>query len=331
MAYRNAGQQTRRRPNSRPVLSEDELHAAHVVTTRTTRTTRMSRSFCIGRLISILITTFWLGCVQTLLVRLPGSGKIRLARFYWASVARILGLKVRVVGQPAGGIRTAKDVQNGARPVVYVANHTSWLDIATMGGVIPTVFVAKGEVSGWPLIGIVSRLGRSIFVSRNRQNTGRELEDMSARLWAGDDIMLFPEGTSSDGTRVLPFLSSFFAVAKPGRLEQAGMPKPPPVLIQPVSLVYDRLEGLPVGRMRRKVFSWFGDMDLAPHVWAFGQWRTMRATVLFHPPIDPEKFRSRKVLAQEAYKIVENGATEIRRGRVGRAPGGEAVIGENRP
>ncbi|WP_068170512.1 lysophospholipid acyltransferase family protein [Neokomagataea thailandica] len=328
MAYRNAGQHTRRRSNSRPILSEEELHAAHGVTTRTSR---VSRSCCAARLVFILIFTFWMGCIQSLLIRLPGSAKIHLARRYWAGVSRILGLHVRVVGQPAGGIRTAKDVKNGQRPVVYVANHTSWLDIATMGGVIPTVFVAKGEVSGWPLIGTVSRLGRSIFVSRNRQNTGRELEDMSQRLWHGDDIMLFPEGTSTDGTRVLPFLSSFFAIAKPGRLEQAGMATPPPVLIQPVSLVYDRLEGLPVGLMRRKVFSWFGDMDLAPHVWAFGQWRTMRATVLFHPPLDPEQFRSRKVLAREAYNIVENGATEIRRGRVGRAPGGEAVIGENRP
>lgn len=325
----NAGSKAPRRPDPRPVLSAEELSATHAVTTRTSTASRL---LCVGRLVLIFLVTFWMGCVQSVLVQFPHHAKIRLARRYWATVTRLLGLRVRVIGQCAGGMRTAADVQADQRPVIYVANHSSWLDIATMGGVLNSVFVAKGEVVSWPLIGIVSRLGRTIFVSRNRQNTGRELQDMAQRLRDGDDITLFPEGTSSDGSRVLPFMSSFFAVAKPGRLEQAGGPKPPPVLIQPVSIVYDRLEGLPVGRMRRKVFSWFGDMDLAPHIWSFGQWRTMRVTVLLHPPLEPEHFKSRKELANAAHRAVSDGAAEIRQGRVGRsAEGTERVISANQP
>ena len=264
----------------------------------------------------VLMWAFWLSSFQYVFIHLPGSAKIRLPRIFWGMIARILGLQLRVVGQSAGGIRSAKDVQRGERPIVYVANHCSWLDIVAVGGVLHTVFVAKGEVGSWPLIGTISRLGRTIFVSRNRQNTGKELHDMADRLWDGDDIVLFPEGTSSDGSRVLPFLSSFFAVAKPGRLEQAGMPKPPPVLIQPVSIVYDRLEGLPVGRSRRSVFSWYGDMDLTPHIWSFGQWRSMRATILLHPPLNPEDFKSRKELANATFNAVRDGAALLRQGLV---------------
>ncbi|GAC87073.1 1-acyl-sn-glycerol-3-phosphate acyltransferase [Gluconobacter thailandicus F149-1 = NBRC 100600] len=313
MSHRDAPSPSGRRRHSRPIIDESVNFPAVQATTQSSAFSRLS---CIGRLAAVLIWAFWAGCLQTIFIRIPGPAKIRLPRFFWRTIARILGLQLRVIGQSAGGIRTAKDVQRGEQPIVYVANHCSWLDIIAVGGVLHTVFVAKGEVGTWPLIGTISRLGRTIFVSRNRQNTGKELHDMADRLWDGDDIVLFPEGTSSDGSRVLPFLSSFFAVAKPGRLEQAGMPKPPPVLVQPVSIVYDRLEGLPVGRSRRSVFSWYGDMDLTPHIWSFGQWRSMRATVLLHPPLNPEDFKSRKELANATYKAVRDGAAQLRQGLV---------------
>lgn len=131
--------------------------------------------------------------MQAILVRLPGRLKIMMPRIFWKGVCRILGIRIRVIGHSAGGVRTARDVREGKRPVVFVANHCSWLDIAIIGSTLPVVFVAKGEVGKWPLIGTVSRLGRTIFVSRNRQETGRELHDMAARLWDGDDIVLFPK------------------------------------------------------------------------------------------------------------------------------------------
>lgn len=252
---------------------------------------------------------------QAILIRLHGTAKIRFARFFWAKVCVLLGLHVQVRGTLAGTFRDRRAVARGERPVIFVANHSSWLDIPVVGGVLPTVFVAKSEIAGWPIIGTLARLGRTIFVSRQRNNTGRELQDMTDRLADGDNLLLFPEGTSTDGSRVLPFLSSFFAVAKPGRLEQAGAPVPPKVLIQPVSVVYDRLEGLPVGRARRSVFSWYGDMDLAPHIWKIGQWRSMRASVVLHPPIDPEQFRTRKELANAVHRIVNEGAAELRQDR----------------
>ena len=146
----------------------------------------------------------------------------------------------------------------------------------------------------------------------------------------GDNLILFPEGTSSDGSRVLPFHSTFFVLAKP-----PARPDAPPVpldrmpLIQPISVVYDRLGGMPVGRNARPVFAWFGDMDLARHAWKLAQCRGMRATVLLHEPIDPAEYPSRRALADAAWVACAEGAAALRQKPPGGACGG-ASAGETR-
>jgi len=238
--------------------------------------------------------------VQAVLIHLPGHAKVGFARLYWRFVTHLLGLRVRVVGQR---VQTA-------RPVVFVANHSSWLDIPTLGGLLDACFVSKAEVGRWPGVGIVARLGRTVFVSRRPGETVRERDDMRARLAEGDNLLLFPEGTSSDGSRVLPFRSAFFSI-----METGGMEGQEPPLVQPVSLVYDRLGWLPTGKATRPVFAWYGGMDLAPHVWRFAQQRGLRATVVIHPPLDPAAFPSRKALAQAAWKVVADGAATLRQNR----------------
>src|SRR6201999_4456867 len=153
-------------------------------------------------------------------------------------------------------------------------------------------FAAKVEIEGWPVVRTIARLGRTDFVSRQRGSTARERDAMLEVLARGDNLILFPEGTSSDGSRVLPFRSSFFAAAE-GKGIAAPRRRP---LIQPVSVVYDRLNGLPAGRSSRPVFAWYGDMDLSTHFWRFAQHRGLRATILLHAPVDPARFAGRKAL-----------------------------------
>ncbi len=251
-----------------------------------------------------LLVVLWtlLACpVQALLLALPGRGKVVFARAYWAVFAWLLGLQVRVIGARAESGR--------GRRVIYAANHCSWLDITVLGGRLEACFVSKDEVARWPGISLVARLGRTVFVTRTRGATGRERDGMRARLANGDDLLLFPEGTSSDGSRVLPFRSAFFSVAEGEH----------PPLIQPVSVVYDRLGGLPTRRGTRAVFAWYGDMDLASHFWRLAQWRGMRATVLMHPPLDPLDFPNRKLLAQASWDAVAGGAAAMRQNREERA------------
>ena len=252
------------------------------------------------RLVLLLLWTLVSCGVQAVLLLLPGRGKVVFARVFWAVVARLVGMEVRVVGQVA---------RPAGRAVVFAANHSSWLDIPVLGGRLEACFVSKADVARWPGIGTVARLGRTVFVSRTRSGTGRERDDLLGRLAAGDNLLLFPEGTSSDGTRVLPFHSAFFAAVGAGQAGGAGP------LVQPVSVVYDRLGGLPVGRAGRALFAWYGGMDLAPHAWRLLQCRGMRATVWLHPPMDPAEFASRKVLAQAAWATVADGAARLRQNR----------------
>ncbi len=267
----------------------------------------------LGRGVLILLLTFASFAVQGVLLALPGRGKVVFARLYWAAVCALLGMQVRVVGDAA-----IRQGAGGRRPVLYVSNHSSWVDVAVLGSQIEACFVSKAEVAGWPIVGTLARLGRTVFTSRDRTLAAIERRDMAERLSGGDDLILFPEGTSSDGSRVLPFHAAFFSVAKPlaGRGE-LPVPLDRLPIIQPISLVYDRLAFMPVSRAGRPVFSWFGDMDIASHFWRLAQWRGMRATVLLHETLDPADFASRKTLSAASWAVIAEGAAALRQNRGG--------------
>ncbi len=254
------------------------------------------------RLAFILLWTLPCLLVQTVLVLLPGRADRAMSRLYWSGMCRALGLGIRVIGSPAG--------QAGGRPVVYVSNHSSWLDVLVLGARIEASFIAKEEVARWPVVSWIARLGRTVYVRRARSSTARERDEMRARLAGGDSLILFPEGTTSDGSRVLPFRSAFLSVAE---LPVTADGKPP--IVQPVSVVYDRLAGLPTGRASRPIFAWYGDMDLASHFWRLSQERGLRATILLHPPIDPASFPSRKALTEATWRTTADGAAALRQNR----------------
>ena len=265
--------------------------------------------------LAVLAWTFPAMLVQLLCLMSPGRAKVWFARVYWAVFTRLIGIEVRVIGTPVKRL--------GGRPVVYVSNHSSWVDVPVVGGVLDGCFVAKIDVAKWPIISTIARLGRTVFVSRTRASTGKERDAMRAVLKAGDNLILFPEGTSSDGSRVLPFRSAFFALAEvqPGE-DLTELP-----LIQPVSVVYDRLGGLPAGRASRPIFAWYGDMDIASHFWRLTQHIGLRATIVLHTPLDPVRFNDRKALSQAVWQIVAEGASTLRQNR----PAAPLNLPEQRP
>ncbi|HYP63125.1 MAG TPA: lysophospholipid acyltransferase family protein [Acidocella sp.] len=233
--------------------------------------------------------------VQAFLLTRPGLGKERFARTYWRGVARTLGLRLRVIGElPA------------ARPVLFVSNHSSWVDIVALGAVLPACFVAKGDVAGWQGIGTIARLGRTIFVSRARESVGREQRELAARLAAGDNIILFPEGTTSDGNHILPFASSFLTLA-------FGPAQP---AVQPVTIVYDELDGRPAGPEGREEVAWHGDADLAPHFMKLGRRRSIRASIRLGTPIAPGAYQNRKTLTAVLEQEITTTAAALWEGRL---------------
>ncbi len=238
--------------------------------------------------------------IQTVLVALPGRLDSAGCRAIWKVALWILGIRVRVVGTD---VASTTD-----RPVIYASAHTSWLDIPVLGSRLTACFIAKAEVGQWPIFRHIARLGRTLYVSRSRGKTGRERDDMRGRLNGGDNLILFPEGTTSDGSRTLTFRSAFFSLAD----DIPGQPRP---MVQPVTVVYDLLAGLPCGRRSRPVFAWYGDMDIGSHFWRFARYKNSRVTIVLHAPLDPAQFPDRKALAQAAWQAASQGADRLRQNR----------------
>jgi len=236
--------------------------------------------------------------LQVLLVRFNHPFQRLLPLFYHRSVAWLMRVRVRVDGQP-----------NPTAPTLFVVNHISWLDIVVLSTILPVSFVAKKEVESWPFFGLLSRLQRTVFVERNaRQKTAEHRDEMHERLQEADNLILFPEGTSSDGLRILPFKSAFFALA-----EQPVRGKP--LVVQPVSLGYARLNHMPVGRRWMQLFAWVGDEDLLPHLWRFLKAGPAEAVVEFHKPVTIADFKSRKDMAAHCHQVVIEGLSDINAGR----------------
>ncbi|GIX12170.1 MAG: hypothetical protein KatS3mg118_0129 [Paracoccaceae bacterium] len=203
----------------------------------------------------------------------------------WARMCLSLcGLSLRVEGtrMPHGG--------------ALVANHVSWIDIFTILAAGRVTFLAKAEVRGWPGIGPLAAVTGTMFIERRAAAARRQQEEMRARIARGELLCFFPEGTSTDGMRVLPFKSTLFAAFMSEELRAA-------VWVQPVTLVYDPPVGLPAA-----IYGWWGEMPFGRHVWdVTTRSRGGRATVIYHPPLRAADFADRKALAAACGRLVAEG------------------------
>ncbi len=254
------------------------------------------------RIVAYLAVTLPLLPVQAVALAL----ELRLARTlpiaYHRLVCRILGIRVAVRGRLAP-----------ARPLLIVGNHTSYLDIEVLGSLVPGSFVAKAEIANWPLFGWLAKLQRSIFIERRSAKAREHKDEIEKRLLEGEVLILFPEGTSDDGNRTLPFRSALFGVAE-RRIEGE------PLSVQPVSLAYTRLDGMPMGRSFRPFFAWYGDMVLPAHLWRMLGLGVLTAEVIFHEPVTVERFGTRKALAEHCWRVVSAGQSTLLAGRPQRLP-----------
>lgn len=260
----------------------------------------MSRLRATGILAGFMGLTLPLMPVQALFVRISPRAARNFPHWYHRKVCRLMGVRLHIEGE------VAKD-----KPVLLVSNHTSWLDIPVLSAVAPVSFVAKTEVGRWPFVASLARLQRTVFVDRARRTAvGGTASEMAERLAAGDKLVLFAEGTSTDGNRVLPFRSSLFAAAKPGTGAAAGDAEP---VVQTVSIVYARLHGIPFGRADRPLVGWYGDMDMQSHAWQLLQSGPLDVVIRISPPIPLGRYPDRKALAEETENGVREGVVRILR------------------
>jgi 1-acyl-sn-glycerol-3-phosphate acyltransferase len=222
----------------------------------------------------------------------------RLPHYYFRAVARLLRIRVRVSGEP---------LKN--RACLYVANHISWLDIVVLSAIAPMCFIAKKEVAGWPLFGTLASIGRTLYVDRDRRHdVGRSHGAMKERLESGEIVTLFAEGRSSDGNRVLPFRSALIGAAE---RELNGTPVP----VQPVTIAYTGIHGIPLGRGLRPIFAWYGDMRLFSHLLGVGAAGPPDVEVIFHPALYGRDVGGRKALARHCQHEIRRGLIEVLTGR----------------
>jgi lyso-ornithine lipid O-acyltransferase len=193
--------------------------------------------------------------------------------------------------------------QSGTPPApgeaaLVLANHVSWLDIIAIGSLRPLSFVAKSEIAGWPVIGGLAALQRTIYIDRQRRGaTATVSAAMGHRLAGGELVVLFAEGTTGDGIRLLPFRSSLVGAARAALQAEAGQGR---VRLQPLAIAYPRRNGLPVTRSERAEIAWYGDMELAPHLAAFVQGGPIDVHVVWGAPIAFEANTDRKVATAAA-------------------------------
>jgi 1-acyl-sn-glycerol-3-phosphate acyltransferase len=176
-----------------------------------------------------------------------------IPHLYHRILCALIGVRICEVGH-----------RSTANPLLILSNHVSWLDICVITALAPVVFVAKREVAGWPVFGWLARLQRTIFINRQaRHQTGAATREIASRLLGGDAVVLFAEGTSSDGIRVLPFRSSLVGAVHHALGDSTHHTH---VTVQPMSLAYVRFGGLPTGRALRDRVAWYGDVSLIPHL-----------------------------------------------------------------
>ena len=227
---------------------------------------------------------------QLIVMLLNGSKPAyTIPRLWHRGVCRILGLRVIVEGTPCTD-----------RQVIFASNHISYLDIPVIGSVLKVSFVAKGEVAKWPVFGYLSKLQQTAFVSRSKSTLGHDKNNLETMLKDGRSMVIFPEGTSTDGRTVVPFKSSLFSVA----LADDGTD----IWLQPITLSLISVNGQdPADQTVRDLYAWHGDMTLNPHLAGFGKISGATIKITFHEPIRARATPDRKIISQVCHEKVLRG------------------------
>lgn len=240
------------------------------------------------------ITVFLLSIFITSLIQAPllwitkGPASDVIPRIWYRFVVWLFGVQLDIMGTPHKTSQT-----------LYISNHMSSIDVAVLGGLVKGCMISRGDVRDWPILGPFSRLAQTIYVARKRSSVQSENNILSNTLKSGKNLIMFPEGTSSDGRTVLPFKSAFFAMLFD--------PNTPKMMVQPISIILKSVNGQKPERQEiRDLYAWHTGMDesVPEHLWRFASTSGAHLQIIFHPPLNPHDFKDRKSLAQRCEEIV---------------------------
>jgi len=253
------------------------------------------------KLLSFLIFSVII-CLPQLVVLLFSKKKLfyKLPQIWHRAVCFIFNIKVHVHG----------DISTDAQ-TLFVSNHISYLDIPAIGGLLNASFIAKSDVEGWPVFGFLSKLQRTIFIRRDRAAFQKARDKVQQRLHMGHSLILFAEGTSTDGHDILPLKSGLFSLVEPDKDTAANTP---PLRVQPMTVRIDTTNGVSLQNGgERDIYAWHGDMELAPHLWQLAKSRGAEISLFFHPPLDSAVIaKGRKEIAKTCHATMKDALHPVR-------------------
>jgi 1-acyl-sn-glycerol-3-phosphate acyltransferase len=217
----------------------------------------------------------------------------KIPYYFHKILLKFLGIKVTIKGKKLDNI-----------PLLITSNHISWIDIPVIGSSFYCYFIAKSEISSWPIFGFLAKLQNTIFVNRSAKGKDiqNQVDDIEKALINNKTVILFPEGTTSDGNKVLPFKSALMSLSqtKDGKA----------VTIQPMIIKYTQFSGMPLGRFEKPYVAWYGSTDLIPHLFTLLECPPIDVELIIGEPLSPEQFTNRKELAKHLENCVRLSYTQ---------------------
>ena len=226
--------------------------------------------------------------LQYIFVQFKLKNRIYIPIFFHRILLKILGIKVKLIGQ-----------NTSARPLILAGNHTSYLDIIILGSIMPICFIAKEDIKHWFLFGFLAKMQNTIFIKRKNYKTLESLNSINKELANNSAVVLFPEGTTNTGKKVLNFKSSLFNLFENNNT----------LRLQNFSLCYTHVNDMPIDNRTRPQISWYGDMNIVTHLLNFLKLSSIKATVVLHPVMKLQG-QDRKVIAMLSAKQVKEGIIE---------------------
>ena len=223
--------------------------------------------------------------IQFLLILVKSNLRFFLPLIFHKFLLKILGIRLSIKGKPSE-----------RKPLILIGNHCSYLDIIILGSILPVCFVAKSEIKGWFLFGTLASLQNSIFIDRRNFKALDSLKKISKNLSSNFAIIIFPEGTTNNGKRVLKFRASLFKIFEDD----------PTLGLQNFSLCYTHVNDMPIDNRTRPQISWYGDMSIVNHLLNFLKLSSIKATVVLHPVMQLEG-QDRKTISMLSIKQVKEG------------------------
>ena len=240
------------------------------------------------RFLMIVLWFFLMFIIFVISKMLNLNMKNSMPRLFHQGFLKLLNVKVILHGT----LKTNK-------PGLLISNHASWIDISILSSLTNICFIAKSEVSGWPIVGFLARLQDTVFIERKINRVIKQKKEILNFLSRGKKLVLFPEGTSSDGNRVLRFKSSLFSIGETEEGKLGGYE------FQAVTICYSGLNGLPMSRSQRPNVAWWGNMNLFNHLWNLFSLNAIKVTVTAHEPIT--NIENRKIMSQIAWRQISFG------------------------